>query len=240
MPCWKIVATCVSVVVVFKPFFEVEVIASTAAVAVAIVAIVGLTIAVTAVVAGISVCAPVVVGITVHVAVVAEVAAVAVVVVVVVVAIATVVVGVVFIQLLEWLLHVPRQLLAMLVHLLLCLKQPIPNLLQHVVVVRRFAPRIRRFALLNGICQVRQTPCGSFHGGFLRIHSLSSILRGVLAFLAQSFCCLKMRDYTRKVLVRLRQCLQALICFIIRLRLVYYHEYLVDNDVVRYGVACLG
>ena len=59
-------------------------------------------------------------------AVIAEVAAAAV---FVVVAIATVAVGVVIIQLLEKLLHVPRQLLALLVNLLLYLKQPIPNIL---------------------------------------------------------------------------------------------------------------
>ena len=135
-----------SVVVVFKYFSEIHVIASTTAVSVAVVAMIGVAIVVHVAVAGVAVSAAVVVAVPVHVAVVAKVSAVAF---VVVVAISTVAVGVVIIQLLEWLLHVPRQLLALLVHLLLYLKQPISNLLQHAVVVRRFISCIRCLSLLD-------------------------------------------------------------------------------------------
>ena len=66
------------------------------------------------------------------------------------------------VALLEGLWHVICQLLALVIHLLLHLEQPISDFLQNAV-VRRLASCIVVIMLMHVIGQVRQTLCSSFY-----------------------------------------------------------------------------
>ena len=132
-------------------------------------------------VAGVAVSTAVAVACAVPVTVVAEVAAVAFFVAVASIAAVSVVVAVV--ALLEGLSHVIYQLLALVVHLLLHLEQPISDFLQNAVVLR-LASCIVVFMPMHVIVQVRKTLCSSFYGDFFCIHAVSPILCRVVAFFA--------------------------------------------------------
>ena len=147
--------------------------------------------------------AAVTVVVVVVVVVVAEVSAVAVAVVAVSIAAVAVVIIVVIVvaRLLEGLTHVPCQLLALLIHLLLYLEQPISNLLQNAVVVCRLASCICRFISMHGIGQIGRVFYNSIRCGFFCRHAVSLILGRVPVFLVKAFCRFEVRYHMFEVLI---------------------------------------
>ena len=159
----EVVATRVAVVPIFVRLLKIEY--GPVALTVVVVAIV-IVVAVVAVSAGV---------VVVIVVVTLEATAVAVVIVIVVVVVVVVVIiDVVVVQLLEGLLHVPRQLLTLLMNILFHPLHPVSDLLQgYISDIHRLCSCIRCLVSIHGIGQVEHIFGHTVLGGVFRRHAVS-------------------------------------------------------------------